>query len=88
MPLYILLYTGDLERIVMIYKLGFHQYADDTQICGHCNNDGANDLQLRVSDFVNEIAASVRDNPFKLNSNKTEVIKFSFHRNFENIQGY
>ena len=35
-PLLFSLYTGDLERIVMKYKLGFHQYADDTQIYGHC----------------------------------------------------
>ena len=29
-PLLFSLYTGDLERIVMKYKLGFYQYADDT----------------------------------------------------------
>ena len=34
-PLLFSLYTGDLERIVMKYKLGFHQYADGTQIYGH-----------------------------------------------------
>ena len=31
-PLLFSLCTGDLERIVLKYKLGFHQYADDTQI--------------------------------------------------------
>ena len=45
----IFLYTGDLERIVLKYKLGFHQYADDTQIYGHCNNEGTQELQIRVS---------------------------------------
>ena len=30
-PLLFSLYTGDLERIVMKYKLGFHQYADGTK---------------------------------------------------------
>ena len=34
-PLLFFLYTGDFERLVMKYKLGFHQYADDTQIYGH-----------------------------------------------------
>ena len=29
-PLLFSLYTGDLERIVMKYKLGFDKYADDT----------------------------------------------------------
>ena len=39
-PLLFSLYTRDLKRIVLKYKLGFHQYADDTQIYGHCNNEG------------------------------------------------
>ena len=51
-PLLFSLYTGHLERIVMKYKLGFHQYADDTQIYGHCNNEGTEELQLRVSECV------------------------------------
>ena len=38
-PLFFFLYTGNLERIVLKNKLGFHQYADDTQIHGHCNNE-------------------------------------------------
>ena len=47
-PFLFSLYTGDLERIVMKYKLGFHQYADDTQICGHCFNEGTEKLQMSV----------------------------------------
>ena len=49
--------TEDLEKIAMSYKLGFHQYADDTQIYGHCDNDGTEELQMRVSERVDEIAA-------------------------------
>ena len=56
-PLLFSLYTGDLEGIVMKYKLRFHQYADDTQIYGHCNNEGTKDLQMRVSECVDEIAS-------------------------------
>ena len=47
-PLLFSLYTGDLERIVIKYKLGFHQYADETQIYGHCNNEGTKELQMSV----------------------------------------
>ena len=47
-PLLFSLYTGDLERIVIKYKLGFHKYADDTQIYGHCNNEGTEELQMSV----------------------------------------
>ena len=51
-PFLFSLYIRDLERIVMKYKLGFHQYADDTQIYGHCNNEGTEKLQMRVSECV------------------------------------
>ena len=56
-PLLFSLYTGGLERIVMKYKLGFHQYADDTQIYGHCINEGTEELQMRVSECVDEITS-------------------------------
>ena len=56
-PMLFFLYTGNLERIVMKYKLGFHQYADDTQIYGHCNDEGTEELQIRVSECVDKIAS-------------------------------
>ena len=49
-PLLFWLYTGKLEKIILKYKLGFHQYADDTQIYGPCNNKGTEELQMRVSE--------------------------------------
>ena len=87
-PLLFSLYTGDLERIVLKYKLGFHQYADDTQIYGHCNNEGTEELQIRVSECVDEIASWMGANCLKLNSEKTEVIWFSSRRNLKNIPSY
>ena len=87
-PLLFSLYTGDLERIVLKYKLGFHQYADDTQIYGHCNKEGTEELQIRVSECVDEIAAWMGANCFKLNSEETEVIWFSSRRNLKNIPSY
>ena len=87
-PLLFSLYTGDLERIVLKYKLVFHQYADDTQIYGHCNNEGTEELQMRVSECVNEIASWMGANCLKHNSEKTEVIWFSSRRNLKNIPSY
>ena len=87
-PLLFSLYTGDLERIFLKYKLGFHQYADDTQIYGHCNNEGTEELQIRVSECVDEIASWMGANCLKLNSEKTEVIWFSSRRNLKNIPNY
>ena len=71
-----------------MYKLGFHGYADDTQIYGHCNNEGTEELQIRVSECVDEIASWMGANCLKLNSEKTEVIWFSSRRNLKNIPNY
>ena len=87
-PLLFSLYPGDIERIVMKYKLGFHQYADDTQIYGHCLNEGTEELQMRVPECVDGIASWMGANCLKLNSEKTEVIWFSFRRNLKNIPSY
>ena len=87
-PLLFSLYIGDLERIVNDYKLRFHQYADDTQICGHCNNEGTEELQIRVSECVDEIASWWKANCLKLNSENTEVIWFSSHWNLKNIPSF
>ena len=84
-PLLFSLYTGDLERIVMKYKLGFHQYADDIQIYGHCNNEGTEEWQTRVSECVNVIASWMGANSLKLNSEKTEVIWFSSRWNLKKL---
>ena len=69
-----------------LYKLGFHQYADDTQIYGHCNNEGTEEVQIRVSECVDEIAFWMGANCLKLNSEKTEVIWFSSRRNLKIFQ--
>ena len=70
----------------MKYKLGVHQYADETQLYCHCNNEGTEELQMRVSECVDEIVSWMGANCLKLNSEKTEVIWFSFYRNLKNIQ--
>ena len=72
----------------MKYKLGFHQYADDTQIYDHCNNEGTEKLQMRVSECVDKIASWMGAYCLKLNSEKTEVIWFSFRWNLKNIPSY
>ena len=86
-PLLFSLYTGDLERIVLKYKLGFHQYADDTQIYGHCNNEGTEEFADK-SECVDEIASWMGAICLKLNSEKTGVIWFSSRRNLKNIPSY
>ena len=72
----------------MKYKLVFHQYADDTQIYGHCINEGTEKLQMRVPRCVDEIATWMGANCLKPNSEKTELISSSSRRNMKNIQSY
>ena len=87
-PLLFSLYTGDLGKLVRKYKLGFHQYADHTQIYGHCYREGTEELHIRVSECVDELASWMGANCLKLNSEKTEVIWFSSRRNLRNIPSY
>ena len=87
-PFLFALYTRDFERIVMKYKLGFHQYADDTQIYGPCNNEGTEKLQIRLSECVDEIASWMGANYLKLNSEKTEVIWFFSRRTLKIISNF
>ena len=76
-PLFFTLYTADLEKIAASYNLRIHQYADDTQLYGHCSFDASMNLQEKMSKSIDEIAAWMKANQMKLNSSKTEVIWFS-----------
>ena len=50
-PLLFTLYRADLEKIAASYNLRIHQYADDTQLYGHCSFDASMELQERMSVF-------------------------------------
>ena len=75
-PLLFSFYTEDLGKIIRKYKLGFNQYAGDTQIYGSCYDDGREKLQMKVLS-VNQIAAWIGASCLKFNSEKTEMIWFS-----------
>ena len=79
-PLLFNLYSSDLETIAQRYNLSFHQYADDTQLYSSCVYGETEQLQNRLSDCVDEMAAWVESNSLKLNRSKTEAIWFSFLR--------
>ena len=59
-----------------------------TQIYGHCNNEGTEELQMRVFECVDEIASRMEANCLKLNSEKTGLIWFSSRLNLNNIPSY
>ena len=76
-PLLFNLYSSDLETIAQRHNLSFHQYADDTQFYSSCVPGETEQLQHRLSDCVDEMAAWMESNSLKLNRSKTEAIWFS-----------
>ena len=75
-PLLFNLYSSDLETIAQRHNLSFHQYADDTQLYSGCVPGETEQLQNRLPDCVNEMAAWMESNSLKLNRSKTEAIWF------------
>ena len=76
-PLLFNLYSSDLETIAQRHNLSFHQYADDTQLYSSYVLSETEQLQNRLSDCVDEMAAWMESNSLKLNRSKTEAIWFS-----------
>jgi len=70
-PILFLLYTADLLQLVKRHHLTPHAYADDTQICGHCQPSDADSLIQQVSVCTDEVSAWM--NRLQLNPAKTEV---------------
>ena len=79
-PLLFYLYSSDLETIAQRHNLSFRQYADDTQLYSSCVPGETEQLQNRLSDCVDEMAAWMESNSLKLNRSKTVAIWFSFLR--------
>ena len=75
-PLLFNLCSSDLETIAQRHNLTFHKYAHDTQFYFSCVSDETEQLQNRLSDCVDEMAAWMESNSLKLNSSKTEAIWF------------
>ena len=76
-PLLFNLYSSDLETIAQRHNLSYHQYADDTQLYSSCVPGETEQLQNRLSDCVDEMAAWMESNSLQLNRSKTEAIWFS-----------
>ena len=56
------LYSSDPETIAQRHNLSFHQYADDTQLYSSCVPGETEQLQNRLSDCVDEMAAWMESN--------------------------
>ena len=61
-PILFSLYVSDIAGIVAAHGLSSHQYADDTQIYGHCRPEGVPDLVCRVSTCFRDIVSWTSSN--------------------------
>ena len=84
-PLQFTLFTGDLEKLVKRHNFSFHQFSDDTQIYGHFRYEKSLDLQVSLSECIDDIAGWMEANHTKLNVSKTKVIWFSKGRSIQKI---
>ena len=81
-PLLFILFTDDLEKLVMRHNFRSHQYADDIQINDHCKKENSLELEKAFSECLDDVAVWIEANHLKLNVSKTEFIWFSNGRNF------
>ena len=84
-PLLFIFFTGDLEKLIKRHNFSFHQFADGTQIYGHCRYEKSLDLQVSLSERIDDIAGWMEANHLKLNVSKTEAILFSNGRSSHKI---
>jgi hypothetical protein len=73
-PILFLLYTADLEPLIESHGLCPHLYADDTQVYGSCLPSASVELQTRISNCIDDVAAWMCSNRLQLNSTKTEIL--------------
>ena len=75
-PLFYILYTKDLEKIVAKHGLSVQMYADDTQIYTSFTSENVGQTKIKIENCLSEINNWMCQNYLKINQNKTEVIVF------------
>jgi len=73
-PIFFLVYTADLIRLVEIRGLHSHLFADDTQIYGSCRPEETQTLMDRMSACISDVAVWMQSNRLQLNMTKTELL--------------
>jgi len=73
-PILFLLYTADLANLVESHGLHVHMYADDTQVYGFSPPSLVNQLQIRMSACIDDVAGWMSSNWLQLNAAKTEIL--------------
>ena len=79
-PLFFILYTADLFRIVHHHGLSIHVYADDIQIYGSCTPSTVDNLAERMSLCLESLNSWFASNRLRLNGDKCKTMWFSSRR--------
>jgi len=86
-PLLFILYTGELENIILGHGLTSYSYADDCQIFFYCNPGEAQQLSLTVAACITKVSEWMSSNRLKLNPTKTEFLWTATHKRQHLIDG-
>jgi hypothetical protein len=76
-PLFYLLYTKEMEKIVESYGLKAHVYADDCQIYFSFEPGHKNDAEAKLKECMNNIKLWMNQSFLKLNPEKTSIKVFT-----------
>ena len=76
-PLLFSLYTSPLSSIIRRHKgVGFHFYADDTQLYVHLSHKNASSALDKLNQCLQDVSDWMSSSKLKLNPDKTEFIVF------------
>ena len=83
-PILFTLYTADLGRIIELFGLLDHCYADDTQVYGSCSLNDSAALRTKLLGCVDMIGRWMASNRLKLNPSKSEFMWCATARSLHN----
>ena len=81
-PLFYVLYTKEIEKIVLDYGLSLQCYADDCQIYISFTQDAVVETENKLLSCLSEVTNWMRLNFLKLNSEKTKIKLFKHKLSF------
>ena len=80
-------YTEDLQKVVTSFEIGYHLYADDSQLLDKTTLQNLDACRLRIGSCVESVREWCSSRRLQLNSDKTELIWFGTRSILSKFQG-